>query len=121
MRSSGRILHFGGPQNFAAEMRAEILWRAQVDPFTSEQSRKVGFDGRKADKSRFLAGRELDENIEVATRSSVAMQRRAEKRQSLDGVPSTELGKSIAILRQRMNHGTPSLATWWQYASTRPH
>jgi hypothetical protein len=32
------------------------------------------------------------------------MQRWAEKRQSLNGVPSTERGESIAILRQRMNH-----------------
>lgn len=112
MRSSGRILHFGRPQHFAPEMRTEILRRTQVDQPASEQSRKVGFDGRKADQSRFLAGRELDEDIEVAIRSRGAMQRRAEKRQSPDGVPPTELGKSIAILCQRMNHGAPSLATW---------
>ena len=112
MRSSGRILHFGRPQHFATEMRTEILRRAQVDPPASEQSRKVGFDGRKADKSWFSAGCELDENIEVAIRPRGSTQRQPEKRQSLDRVPSAELGKSIAILCQRMNHGAPSLATW---------
>ncbi len=113
MRSSGRILHFGRPQHFAPEMGTEFLRRAQVDRSASEQSRKVGFDGRKADKSWSFASRELDENIEVAIRSCVVLQRRAEKGQSLDGVPSTEFGKSIAIRCQHVNHGAPSLATWY--------
>ena len=90
-------------------MRTEILRRAQIDPSASEQSRKLGFDGRKADQSRFHAGRELDENIEVSIRSCVVLQRRAEQGQSLDGVSSTEFGELIAILCQRMNHGAPSL------------
>ena len=46
VRSSGCILHFGRAHNLVAEIAAQVLRRAQVNPSTRGETRQLGLDTR---------------------------------------------------------------------------
>jgi hypothetical protein len=46
VRSSGCILHFGSAHNLVAEIAAQVLRCAQVNPSTRSENRQLGLDTR---------------------------------------------------------------------------
>ena len=55
MRSSGCVLKLGGAEHLVAEMRADILRRAQIDRSPAKELGKLSLNGSKAEQAGLLA------------------------------------------------------------------
>lgn len=97
--SGGFIQREGFPQNPVSEVGAEEAGRQEIH-LSAEESRKLSLDGDEPEADG-RAGLELDENVDIAFRTELAPQSRAEESQPTYAMPPTKALESRPVEGQR--------------------
>lgn len=108
-----RILDFRRFHDFLAEVPAQVCGSAQIDLPASEQIRQLQLHACDTKKSGDMIRLEFDQQVDVAIRTKIIPQGRAENRQPPDPVALAETGYSFlgnghfGVRRSR-----PALCVW---------